>query len=321
MRVLVCTDTIGALASYDAGAALGRAFRAASPEVQVAVVPMAASGQALADALAHLGDDAPLVRPASGERAQLEPAGTNPLAAVLATHPRRVMVDLTDVEAQDGGAALLHDLGARADVPLDEGPLGFAALTRIDLAPARALVGDTELVVVVPAAQQGDLLLGLRGLTARRGHAAGTDPAVMLATDAALGRLAAVLGQADAPGLGAAGGMPLALVALGAEITTGPALCARAAGLARSAAQADVIVTGSDVIDFARRGGPVVEEMAALAGRVLRPCVAAGREVHVSARELRTFGIESAHALGGEPDLTGTELTRRASGMAASWTW
>ena len=61
MRLLICTDRIGALASVDAGAALGRAFVAARPEAQVAVVPMAAAGADLQQALAELGDDAVVV--------------------------------------------------------------------------------------------------------------------------------------------------------------------------------------------------------------------------------------------------------------------
>ena len=51
MRVVVCTDRIGALASADAGAALGRAFVAARPGTQVAVVPIASGGPDLALAL------------------------------------------------------------------------------------------------------------------------------------------------------------------------------------------------------------------------------------------------------------------------------
>ena len=62
MRVVVCTDRIGALASADAGAALGRAFVAARPGTQVAVVPIASGGPDLALALAALGDASPVVR-------------------------------------------------------------------------------------------------------------------------------------------------------------------------------------------------------------------------------------------------------------------
>lgn len=337
MRVLICTDRIGALASADAGAALGRAFVAARPDTQVAVVPAAVSGVALAEALAALGDTSPVVSAAEhadppGQRepvqrglAELVTATTvelgESLAAALESRPRRVVVDLTASPAHDAGAGLLHALGATADVPLDAGAAGLAGITRVDCAAARALVGRTELVAVVPTAQLGDLLLGLRGLTARRGHTDGADPALMLATDAHLGALAAALGVADAPGLGAAGGAVLALNALGAWPTSGPALCAHVASLERTAAQADVIVTGADTLDFATRGGEVVGEVAVIGGRVLRPCVAVAREVFVSARELRTFGIEVAYALGGPQELDAAALTGSARGMASSWTW
>lgn len=346
MRVVVCTDRIGALASFDAGAALARAFVAARPGTQVAVVPMGVSGSDLASALAALGETAAFVADpdadAHHERRSHDhghahahddapPLGVDPastslglgrvLARTLATRPDRVVVDLTGVVTHDGGAGVLAALGATADAPLDAGAAGLAGLTAIDTAPARALVGSTELVAVLPPDQLGDMLLGLRGLTARRGHAAGTDPAVMLATDAALGTLAGALGVPDAPGLGAAGGTALALAALGAWTTTGPALCAHVAGLERTASVADVLVTGADRVDFVSRGGHVVAEVAALGERALRPVVVAAREVDVSARELRAYGVEVAYALGGDPSMDAEALTRSASGLATSWTW
>lgn len=342
MRVVICTDSIGALASLDAGAALGRAFVAARPGTQVAVVPLGTSGDALAGALAALGYDAVVVRDpdaraGAGHHGHAHahddeaPLGVDPwatslgvghaLAAALASRPARVVVDLTGSVAHDGGAGILAALGATADVALDAGAGALGGLTSIDLEPARAAVGETELIAVVGSGELGDLLLGLRGVTARRGHAAGADPALMLATDASLGRLAGALGVPDGPGIGAAGGTCLALVALGAWTTAGPALCAQAAQLERTASVADVLVTGCDRVDFAHRGGPVVAEVSALAERVMRPCVVVARRVEVSARELRTFGVEAAYALGGEPDMGAGELTGRAAGVAASWTW
>lgn len=329
MRLLICTDRIGALASVDAGAALGRAFVAARPGVEVAVVPMASGGEGLAAALAQLGDDAVVVTepgPAAEPVAGIDPWSTSlaigrRLADALAERPRRAVVDLTGVRAHDGGAGILAALGATADVALDAGVGGLAGITRLDLAPARALVGDTELVAVVDPGELGDLLLGLRGLTARRGHAAGVDPALMLGTDASLGALAGLAGVQDAPGMGAAGGALVALTALGAWFTAGPALCAQVAQLERTASVADVIVTGTDTLDFVRRGGPVVGEATAVAERTLRPCVVVARTVDVSARELRTFGVEVAYPVGGDPDLDADGLTRRAAGVASSWTW
>ncbi|MDO5533604.1 MAG: glycerate kinase [Propionibacteriaceae bacterium] len=340
MRILVCTDRIGALASADAGAALGRAFVAARPGTQVAVVPMAAGGPDLAAALAALGETAPVVRDPDAEAGHRhhdhvhgdeEPTGVDPastsvgvgraLAAALASRPARVVVDLTGITTHDGGAGILAALGATGDVPLDAGAGGLAGLSRLDLAAARERVGDTELVAVVDPSELGDMLLGLRGLTSRRGRAAGTDPALMLSTDAALGALAGALGVPDAPGLGAAGGAALALVALGGWVTSGPALCAQVADLERTASLADVVVTGADHVDFATRGGAVVPKLAALGERVLRPVIVVARVVDVSGRELRTFGVEVAYPVGGESDLGSAELTERAAGVASSWTW
>ncbi|MBK8463438.1 MAG: glycerate kinase [Nigerium sp.] len=341
MRVLIGTDRIGALASADAGAALGRAFVAARPGVEVAVVPMGSGGTDLVAALRALGDDAVVVASPEAGRGRgvhhdhrhggdaptgVDPASTSAgvgraLADALAHRPRRVVVDLTGLVTHDAGAGLLAGLGARADVPLDQGAGGLAGLGFLDLSAARDLLGATELVAVVDPAELGDMLLGLRGLTSRRGRAAGTDPALMLATDAALGGLASALGIPDAPGMGAAGGAALALTALGAWTTGGPALCAQLAGLERTASMADVVVTGADQLDFATRGGHVVPEMAAIGERTMRPTIVVARHVEVSGRELRTFGVEVAYPLGGDADLDAGELTRRASGVALSWTW
>lgn len=340
MRVVVCTDRIGALASSDAGAALGRAFVATRPTTQVAVVPIASGGPDLAVALSALGDPAVVVRDPHAIEGHVHhdhvhgdevPTGVDvastslgvgrALAEALASGAQRVVVDLTGLITHDGGAGILAALGATADVPLDAGVGPLARLGSLDLAPARALVGDAELVAVVDPAELQDMLLGLRGLTSRRGRAAGTDPAVLLATDASLGLLAGALGVPDAPGLGAAGGAALALVALGASLTTGPSLCSAVAGLERTASVADVLVTGADHVDFATRGGHVVPEVAAIGERVMRPVVVVAREVDVSGRELRSFGIEVAYPVGGESDLGASELTERAAGVAASWTW
>lgn len=341
MRVVVCTDRIGALASVDAGAALGRAFVAARDDTQVAVVPLAAGGADLAPALAALGDPAVVVRDPDADHhghrhhdhvhGDEEPTGVDPastslgigraLATALGSRPAKVVVDLTGLVTHDGGAGILHALGATADVALDAGAGALGDLTTLDLAPALARVADTELVAVVDPGELQDMLLGLRGLTSRRGRAAGTDPALMLATDAALGRLAGALGIPDAPGMGAAGGAVLAVVALGGSVTSGPALCAAAAGLERTASVADVLVTGTDHLDFASRGGHVVREVAAIGERAMRPVVVVAREVDISGRELRGFGVEVAYAVGGGPELGASELTDRVAGVASSWTW
>ena len=327
VRVVVCTDRLGGLSSLEAGRAIGRAFSDA--DARVAVVPMGVWGADLAQALASLGSSARVV--GSGGPPPAPVAGVDPrttstalgiaIVDALRAAPRELVVDLTGLVTHDGGAGLLAALGADADVPLDAGAEGLTGLARVDLDAARALVAGTRLVAVVPDAEASDLRLGLRGVTARRGHAVSADPALLLEVDDSLGRLARACGVADAPGVGAAGGAALAVLALGGELVTGTGLCARVAGLAGTVARADVVVTGADTLGFADRGGPVVRELSGQAEASLRPCVAVARTVAVSGRELRTFGVEAAYALGGEASLSADELTRRASTVAASWTW
>lgn len=327
MRILVATDRVGGLASADAGRAVGRAF--ADAGAQVAVVPVGVRGAALADALAALGEDAVVVggaEPPGPPVTGVDPHSSSlalgaAVAAALAARPAHLVVDLTGLRSHDAGAGLLSALGADADAPLDAGAAALASLTRVDLDPARRLLGATRLTAVVADDEASDLLLGLRGVTARRGHAVVTDPALLLEVDDALAGLARAVGVADAPGVGAAGGAPLAVLALGGTLTTGPALCAATAGLDRTLGHADVVVTGADALGFADRGGPVVRELAARAEAALRPCIALARTVAVSGRELRTFGVEAAYAVGGDAALTADELTERARTVAASWTW
>ena len=54
-----------------------------------------------------------------------------------------------------------------------EGVDGLVGLSQLDLAQARARLGETQLVGVVPAAERDQLLLGLRGITARAGRESG----------------------------------------------------------------------------------------------------------------------------------------------------
>lgn len=98
----------------------------------------------------------------------------------------------------------------------------------------------------------------------------------MLATDASLGALAGALGVQDAPGMGAAGGSLVALSAVGAWFTSGPALCAAVAGLEdRRPGRRHRDRRRPPRLRTPRRtsGGEVIS----LAERTLRPCVAVAR--------------------------------------------
>jgi glycerate 2-kinase len=261
----------------------------------------------------------------------------------LDAHPPVLYVDLTGPVVHDAGAGLLASLGAIGDAPLDRGALPLAQLTALDLRPARALVADTELIGVVPAAELGALLLGLRGITSRLGRERDADPGRMLAVDSALERYASFAApqSSAAPGSGACGGLGFAILALGGRLVVGPDATLGGSRSDRSTsgrvtfdtafagARPELVLTGCDSFDFARRGGGVVAEAARLATDALAPCVVLAGDVYVGAREMRSMGIEAAYAVRADAGPADTpagavsagELAELARRVARTWRW
>lgn len=289
-RIAVVSDRIGACDPSAAGRALGRAFADARPgRDQVAVVPAASGGRDLASALSALGRPFDVLVVTDPE--QLADA----LASALGRRPGRLLVDLS-----------------RVDAPTPDALIRIVASCQLD-------ASATELIGVLPHAEQHDRLLGLEGLAARRGFETGRPRADVLALDAELGGLASGLGVEDRPGLGAAGGLPLIIVALGGRLTTGFSLCADATNLARTIAQADLVVVGVDTFTTGNFGGPVVLGLTSLLADLPVACLAVARHVEIGTRELRRHGIESAAELGGEVDLGVSEIIERARPIVRTW--
>ncbi len=350
MRVLICPDRMGALTSAEAGRALAEGWPGAE------LRPVGEAGQGFVEATADgwggalqtaVWNGLPVEWAIRGDRAVLRVSGVSDLAVegspipygsgslalgqaiatILTEHrPRRLLVDLAGIDVHDAGAGLLAGLGARATgADLTAGVIGLTGLSAVQLDAVRDLLGGVELVGVVPTPEREALLLGLRGITSRRGRAAGEDPAPLLAADSALQRLTELVapGQATDPGAGACGGLGWAVLALGGRLTTGPEI-----GLSELTATPDLVVSGCGVFDFASRGGGVVAAAAETAGAHLAPCVVIAGEVLIGAREMRTMGIEAAYPIrassldtptGG--DLSYEEVTGVAVRVARSWRW
>jgi glycerate kinase len=350
MRVLVASDSIGALSSRQAGRAIGSGWSGAD----VRVLPVGDSGTsflaAYADLLGAPVDGAveagQLVSTARGsDTAVLQVSGppidgglpvtasSFPLGAAVArmleSGPRRVVVDLSGLAVHDAGAGLLGALGAEADGPLDAGATPLGLLNRVDLTAVRSRLAEVELIGIVPAQELRQPLLGLRGITSLAGRTAGMDPSDLLATDAALERftgLAAPRISAE-PGAGACGGLGFAVLALGGRLMSGPALALTSADGVRARTGVELMLTGCSVFDFALRGGGVVAAVAELAAGSLCPCVLIAGEVVVGAREMRAMGIEAAYAVRESTldnpvgEVTEAELRRTAARVARSWLW
>lgn len=355
LRVVVASDAIGPLASAQAGVAIARGW---AEQAQVAVVPLADGGPPLARALAALlggepmiaeqgwwlragatlavGRNEPANEPAWDLSASSQGYGAW-LTRCLGTGPApdRLILDLTGVTALDGGAGLLAALGATASGDLTAGLAGLATVGEVSLpaSPSPSLPAQlspssprrrgphplaTEVIGVIAPAETDLVLLGLQGTVSRRGFAVRLDPADLLAAEAAMAGWLATLGVADQPGTGAAGGAAAAVRALGGRVLRGAELCAELAGLGRTLAQADAVITGCTSFDIGNRGGPVVQFVAGRAVDAQRPCLVFARDSSLSRREMRTFGVEAAHLVG--PGALPEALTAAAVRVAQGWT-
>ncbi len=243
----------------------------------------------------------------------------------------RVVVGLGGSATNDGGAGLLGALGAVADAPLDAGPAGLDGVTRADVGPARDVLAGLE---VVAATDVTNVLLGMFGATRTFGPQKGLDEDQVLRVDRVLDAwVDAVCGAspaerrvADAPGSGAAGGLGLGLLLLGAQVRSGIELVAEAVGLPDLAASHDLVISGEGAFDHSSRSGKVVHGVATVAAAAARPCVVLAGRVTVGSREMRAMGVESAYSLS---DLVGERtamahpydsLVHLAERVARSWT-
>jgi glycerate kinase len=352
VRILIAADSIGPLSSLHAGEVIASGW---PPTAEASVLPIGEAGGGFVAAYADLigvttssevangiivttgqGRDTAVMQIRGPNRGPGIPYGRSSrligdvIAALVRTRaPSRILVDLAGLWVHDAGAGLVAALGATADRPLDRGVAGLDGLGELDLAPARALLGDTELVGVVPAAQVGQPLLGLRGITSHGGREANLEPETMLRTDATLGVFARLASptSAGAPGAGACGGLGFAVLALGGQLTTGPALTLASAAGRQGLRGVDLVVTGCSVFDFASRGGGVVAAMAEAAAAALAPCIVIAGEVLIGSREMRTMGVEAAYpvreSLPDDPrgEVSDEELAMTARRVARSWSW
>lgn len=344
MRVLVAPDKFaGTLTAVEAAEAIAEGWRRQAPDDELDLAPMADGGpgfvdvlhQALggelvaADVRGPYGERVPAAIVRVGRTAYVEaaqacglhltsPAERDPERATtygvgelvrlaIEDGAGTVVVGLGGSGTNDGGAGFLQAMGATADAPLDQGPVGLAALTQVTLPDV-----DARLVA---ATDVDNPLLGLIGATNVYSAQKGLPEERRQAVDALLERLADATDKrlALAKGAGAAGGLGFALLLLGAERQPGTALVAEAVGLAERARAADLVVTGEGAFDFSSRSGKVPYGVAEVAAAAVRPCIALAGRVLVGSREMRALGIESAYAVA---DLVGEERSLAEPGVS-----
>lgn len=257
------------------------------------------------------------------------------IAAAIDSGARRIVVGLGGTASTDGGAGMLAALGATArdaagvPVALDAGGAALADVVTVDLAPARARVGDVEIVV---ASDVDSPLLGSRG--AARGFAAqkGADDAAVDELEAALSSYSRAIGrQADgkdpavALGAGAGGGLGYGLMLLGGRRVPGIETVMGVLGLETAIGASDLVITGEGCFDWQSLRGKVVTGVAAAALDQGRPVVVLAGRVEVGKREYVALGITEAHAASADGDVPATPaeaaraLAERAARVASQW--
>ena len=365
MRVLVAPDSFkGTMTAVEAADAIADGWRRVAPYDDLDLAPMSDGGPGFVDVLnASRGgrlvactvrgprdepvpasfvvvDDTAYVESAqacglhlvpAGERdpGALGTAGVGELLVRAAREADRVVVGLGGSGTNDGGAGLLQAIGwglyDGEGRQLPRGGAVLARLARVEPAPAPS-------AAIVAATDVDNPLLGLEGASAVYGPQKGATPDDVQRLDAALRHYADVVEDAldrlrlrDEPGVGAAGGLGFALLALGGTRESGVGLVVAASRLSHRAAQADLVVTGEGSLDWQSLRGKTAAGVAEAAGAAGVPCIAIAGRVEVGRRELAAAGIEAAYSVtdmsdsNGEVDPPSVRLRNAAAVVAEQW--
>lgn len=309
MRIVIAVDSFkGSITAAAAAAALARGWRAGRPADELVLRPMADGGEGTLDAFATgvagaerlpvtvrgphdrevaaswllLPDGMGVVELAStsgiellGHERRAWAAGTagfgQAIAAALDHGVSRLVLGIGSSASTDGGAGMLHALGARlvdpAGAPIVPGLRGLTQLDDVDLAGLRMPPPGG----VVVLSDVTNPLLGPRGAAAVFGRQKGLAADEVAAADAVLARYAGLLSAAGAPadvaapGAGAAGGTGFGLLAWGAALVPGAARVAELIGLDAAVRAADLVITGEGAFDGQSAAGKAPAHVAAVA--------------------------------------------------------
>ena len=278
----------GSLSARAVAAAMAAGVRDAWPQAAIVSLPMADGGEGTLDAMqGAIGGELAMVRAsicggaeqdaavlwprrefavvesaqcvglaqcqAHGDVWQRHSGGVGTAIAMAATRGARVIyVGIGGTGVNDGGAGLLHALGARyydaQQTPLAPTPHALQRLARVQLPPRP----DCDLVALCDVDAP---LCGPLGATAVFGPQKGVAAGEIARLDRVLARFSAACDAAvgarfaDAPGSGAGGGIGYALRVLGAHMASGAATIGELLALPAAIRGAQLVLTGEGRFD------------------------------------------------------------------------
>lgn len=300
----------GSLTSVEVATALATGWRAARPDDELVLAPLADGGEGTLVAIAAAGGwewrttqaSDPIGRPVAarwlrsedGHRAVVELAEASGLSRLAATERdpvrastrgtgevlravldagiRSITLGVGGSATTDGGAGILRALGAVID---DSG---------VDLAGLDPRLADVHLRI---ACDVTNPLLGPAGAAATYGPQKGATGAQVAELDAALSRFADAvqaatgLDERETPGAGAAGGTSFGLLSIAGRFRSvrlipGVEVVTEETKLREKLRDADVVVTGEGRIDAQTAFGKTALGVAQLARAAGVACVAVG---------------------------------------------
>ena len=372
MKIVIAPDSFKeSLSAPEVAQAIARGWLAVYPDAEIVLCPMADGGEGTVDAVlaatggerreqvvqgplatpvtAHwgwLGDGTAVIEMAAASGLHHVPSGQRDprvtssygtgelIIAALDAGATRIILGLGGSATNDGGSGLLRALGVRfldaGGNELRPGGAALAALQRVDLS---ALDKRLHNVQVEVAADVDNPLCGPKGASAVFGPQKGASAQQVDELDAALARLAEVVGEAlgedfsTFPGVGAAGGLGFAAKAfLGARFRPGIELVAELSGLAEAVRGADLVVTGEGRLDAQSLHGKTPVGVARVAREQGVPVIALAGSLGEGYQQVREAGIEACFSLAPGPITleqacanAGQELEARAADLARLW--
>lgn len=230
------------------------------------------------------------------------------------TGAREVLVALGGSATVDGGLGFLQALGARFTPATTSFPFpGGGALEHVrevDLAPVRHALAGVRLAGLC------DVTLPLRGPSGAALFMAqkGAAPPTALRLEEGLVSFERVLSGAcgrdlaGVEGTGAAGGLGLAILALGGTLESGFERLARLVGLEDRIAACDAVVTGEGSLDPGSRGGKTPVGLARIAKKIGKPCYAVCGSIQGKPEDWETEGFTRVESLFERPMPAGDPL-------------
>lgn len=224
----------------------------------------------------------------------------------------RIVVAVGDGAPLDGGAGLLAGLGVDPAAALTRGASALPHVSALDagsLTRVRKRWAQRRLIL---ATDDDTPLLGFHGAAARAADVQALDAREAQSIDSALGHLVDLVGRATPasdlltggplrldrlPGAGAGGGVGYAALVCGARRVCATSEAATLVGLDAALEAADLIVTGTGVLDVTGLAAGAVSHVAASAAALARPVVAIVGESHVGRRETMALGISGLYAV------------------------